>query len=446
MFSQTKRAEAYCNADRGPRRDQTAARLSFGGLFLPGLVLFALAGCTPPTNQMKPVITLHRPVASAEASRPLPPAAPPSSLRPVRQVIRAHVPVRYVIRSGDTLWGIASRYLRSPWRWPDIWYLNSNIKNPDLIYPGDVILLGYEHGHRELTIERSGQVVASTSQRRLRMLVAQGRARSTLPVMTLRPKMITHPLGPAISVIPYADIAPFFERTEAMGLAAYQHLPYILRSVRRMPYDASPERVYVRGLTATNRRHFAVIHVFHAIRDPSTGDRLGYEIEQVGRARLIRSGDPALFELTHSHREIAQGDRLIPISEAGIRRNIHPSLPSKIIQGQIIAVVPDAPDISQYAIVIINRGRIAGLRSGNVLDIFRPGESLEDPMANGPESGDVHILPFKVGTALVFKSYPRFSYALVLTEHWQVHVLAPVASPQINPRNVKYIKVARPWD
>ncbi|EQD51598.1 LysM domain protein [mine drainage metagenome] len=125
---------------------------------------------------------------------------------------------------------------------------------------------------------------------------------------------------------------------------------------------------------------------------------------------------------------------------------MHPTLPSKIIQGQIIDVVPRSPDISQYAIVIINRGRIAGLKSGNVLDIFRPGESLEDPMAFGSESGDVHIRPIKVGTALVFKTYPRFSYALVMTEHWQVHVLAPVASPQINPRNVKFIKVARPWD
>ncbi|EQD53931.1 peptidoglycan-binding LysM [mine drainage metagenome] len=350
------------------------------------------------------------------------------------------------MRSGDTLWGIASRYLRSPWRWPDIWYLNSKIQNPDLIYPGDVILLGYERGRRELTIERGTSIVASTSRRRLHALLAQSHVQPALPVVTLRPKMIVRPLGRAIAVIPYADIAPFFQRTEAIGADAYRHLPYILRSVRRMPYDASPERIYVRGLTTTTRRHYAVVHVFHAIRDPSTDDRLGYEVEQVGRARLIRNGNPALFELTRSHREISQGDRLIPISQANIRRNIHPTLPSKIIQGQIIDVVPRSPDISQYAIVIINRGRIAGLKSGNVLDIFRPGESLEDPMAFGSESGDVHIRPIKVGTALVFKTYPRFSYALVMTEHWQVHVLAPVASPQINPRNVKFIKVARPWD
>ncbi|MHB1543195.1 MAG: LysM peptidoglycan-binding domain-containing protein [Gammaproteobacteria bacterium] len=376
---------------------------------------------------------------------PLPSASPPKPPS-ARNIIRANVPVRYVVRAGDTLWGIASRYLRSPWRWPDIWYLNSNIQNPDLIYPGDVILLGYEHGRRELTIERGGSIVASTSLRRLRSLLAQRHVQPALPIVTLRPKIIMHPLGRAIAVIPYADIAPFFQRTEAIGANSYRHLPYILRSVRRMPYDASPERVYVRGLSATTRRHFAVIHVFRAIRDPSTGDRLGYEIEQIGRARLIRSGNPALFELTQSHREIDQGDRLIPISQAGIRRNIHPTLPSKIIQGQIVAVIPNSPDISQYAIVIINRGRIAGLKSGNVLDIFRPGESLEDPMVFGSESGDVHIRPLKVGTALVFKTYARFSYALVMTEHWQVHVLAPVASPQINPRNVKFIKVARPWD
>ncbi len=445
MLSQINQALSYCNAGRIWRNDSVRERLSVMGMLIAPLILVLLAGCTPPAIQATPMVRTHPSRAMGK-----PPASPhqvlPAKAYPHRNVIRKHVPVRYVIRAGDTLWGIASRYLRSPWRWPDIWYLNSRIQNPDLIYPGDVILLGYEHGQRELTIERGSRIVASTSRRRLHMLLARRHVRPSLPVVRLQPKMIVHPLQRAIPVIPYADIAPFLQRTKAISAKAYDHLPYILRSVRRLPYDASPERVYVRGLPGSTRQHYAVIHKFHTIRDPSTDRRLGYEIEQVGSARLIRNGNPALFELTTSHREIEAGDRLIPISQAGIRRNMHPTLPSKIIQGQIVSVIPNMPDIAQYAIVIINRGRIAGLKAGNVLDIFRPGESLEDPMAFGSESGDIHIRPIKVGTALVFKSYSRFSYALVLTEHWQVHVLAPVASPQINPRNVKFVEVARPWD
>lgn len=444
MVTQTNQTQAYCNAECRQRNGSKTVRLApLGLLIVPGL-LIALAGCATPARRVTPPVVVHPPVATRKSPSPIPkpPAKPPRA----RQVIRTHVPVRYVVRKGDTLWGIASRYLRSPWRWPDIWYLNPAIKNPDLIYPGDLILLGYEHGERELTIERQGRIVASTSRRRLRALMAQSTARSGLSVVTLRPQMIVRPLPHAIAMIPYALIAPFLTRTDALGTRVYDHLPYILRSVRRMPYDAAHERVYVRGLPVATHRHYAVIRMFRAIRDPSTGDRLGYEVEEIGRVRVIRTADPALVELTRSSQPIQEGDRLIPISQAGIHRNIHPTVPSKIIQGQIVDVLPDSPDIGQYAIVIIDRGRMAGLKSGNVLDIFRPGESMSDPMAYGSESDHVRLLPIKVGTALVFKTYAQFSYALVMHEHWQVHVLAPVASPQINPRKVKFIKVARPWD
>ena len=55
--------------------------------------------------------------------------------------IKADAPNRYVVKKGDTLWDISGRYLDSPWRWKEIWATNTQIKNPNLIYPNDILIL-----------------------------------------------------------------------------------------------------------------------------------------------------------------------------------------------------------------------------------------------------------------------------------------------------------------
>ncbi len=441
MFGRIKRAYFHCTPpNRQIGYPKVPIRLALSLSFA-----VSLASCS------STVVPPHRVIAArVKAPTASTSAAPVQTRRQSVQrrgrVIRVHVPVRYIIRPGDTLWGIASRYLRSPWRWPDIWYLNRGIRNPDLIYPGDIILLGYHYGHRELTIMRGQAPVASTSRRYLEGLLRQ-RLESSIPTVNLQPQMIVRPLREPINVIPYADIAPFFDQPRAVSLEGYRHLPYVLRSVRRMTYAAPVERVYVRGLPAVGvHRKYALVRLIQPIRQWSSGKRLGYEVLEVGKVRLLHLGHPALFLLVHSTVEIRPGDRLMPLTEKGVYQNWVPSLPRSVVQGQIVAMATRFPDIGQYDIVVIDLGRRQGLRPGNVLDVFRPGENIEDQRALDDRSSDAHILPIKVGTALIFKTYSRFSYALILTEKWQVHVGAPVASPQIRPQNVKFIKVKRPWD
>ncbi len=411
-------------------------------LFLSVILASCSSVVTPPPH---PVTVARVKPITGSSSPAVPSRTHEQSVRRGR-LIRVHVPVRYAIRPGDTLWGIASRYLRSPWRWPDIWYLNRGIRNPDLIYPGDVILLGYHNGHRELTIMRGEAPIASTSRRYLAGLLGR-RLESSFPTVNLRPRMIVRPLHQPIAVIPYADIAPFFDQPRAVSRGAYRHLPYVLRSVRRLTYDAPVERIYVRGLPASGlHRRYALVRLIQPIRQWSSGTRLGYEVLELGTVRLLHLGHPALFLLVHSSVPVQPGDRLMPLTEKGVHQNWTPSLPRTVVQGQIVAMATRFPDIGQYDVVIVDLGRRQGLKPGNVLDVFRPGENVEDPRAFGDRSSDARLLPIKVGTALVFKTYARFSYALILKERWQVHVGAPVASPQIRPQNVKFVKVKRAWD
>ena len=66
-------------------------------------------------------------------------------------------PDRYVVVKGDTLWGISKRFLKSPWRWPDLWGMNKDaVRNPHLIYPGNVLVLDLSGATPRLHMEGEG--------------------------------------------------------------------------------------------------------------------------------------------------------------------------------------------------------------------------------------------------------------------------------------------------
>lgn len=70
--------------------------------------------------------------------------------------VRPNAPQRYVVKPGDTLWGISGKYLYSPWQWNRLWGANrSEIRNPHLIYPGQVLVLRYVNGQPRLGFEGS---------------------------------------------------------------------------------------------------------------------------------------------------------------------------------------------------------------------------------------------------------------------------------------------------
>lgn len=309
-------------------------------------------------------------------------------------VLRDGVPETYVVVRGDTLWGIAGRFLRNPWDWPDIWQVNPEIENPHLIYPGDIVHLVWVDGAPRLRVDRG---VAPPDRR--------GADR-------LQPQIRVLPLEDAVPTIPLEVIRPFLSRPQVVQENELDDAPYVLRSVDGRLMAGSGNRVYVRGLSADSDNDWTIVRKGQAYRDPVTNDLLGYEAEYVADATIVRTGDPATVVLNSSQQETMAGDRLIDLSRQQIETSLHPRAPSQQVEGHLVARLGGGLQIGQYHVVVINRGESHGLEPGMVLSIWQTGEEMEDTV--GPRGGKVMLPDERVGELVVFRTSPQLSYALVM--------------------------------
>lgn len=310
-------------------------------------------------------------------------------------------PQEYTVEIGDTLWDISGRFLRDPWYWPEIWYENPVIENPHLIYPGDVVRLTTVDGRPRLTVERGGGVV------------------------TLSPQVRIESLDEAIATIPVSAIRPFLSGTRVVSAQALKGAPYIVAGADERVLYAAGDPVYVRQLPADMRQSWDVLRKGQPFIDPETGELLGYEATQVGTARLTREGDPATFRLTTASREVMPGDRLFAVEDTALRSRFYPRAPEGEITGVIMAVMDGISQIGQYDVVALNRGAEDGLEVGHVLEVFREGRLVEDPIADEA----VLLPPEKAGELIVFRVFERMSFGLIMeaSEAMEVHDI--VSSP-----------------
>ncbi|MEX2480401.1 MAG: LysM domain-containing protein [Gammaproteobacteria bacterium] len=262
-------------------------------------------------------------------------------------------PQNYTVQKGDTLWDIAGRFLRYPWQWPDIWEVNPHIDNPHLIYPGDVLGLTYRDGRPILGLAARGREVK------------------------LSPKIREYARGDAIPTIPLDIVQPFLTRPLVVGEGSLERAPYVVGSQEQHIAYGAGNRVYVRGLADESATKFSIYRPGPAYQDPDTGEILGYQAEHLGEARVERFGDPATFRITRSLKEIRKGDRLLPEEDLEFADFV-PHAPSNTVDGRIIGVVSGVRYISQYDVVVLNRGDADGMEPGHVLALYRRGEVVED--------------------------------------------------------------------
>ena len=314
--------------------------------------------------------------------------------------LAADHPKEYVVQVGDTLWDIAARFLNDPWYWPEIWYVNPEIANPHLIYPGDVLGIIMVDG-----VPRITNVRTSTYR--------------------LSPQARITPLSEAVNSIPYDAVAAFLSSGLVLEKDEAESLPYIVSTSGDHLIAAAGDTVYVRRTdNAGPGARYNVVHVGDELVDPDDNRVVGYHGLLVGAGTLRRSGDPGTFALTESTRENREGDRLIS-ETVDVPLNFFPRAPSSAIDGRIMAVVGGVTQIGQYQVVVLNRGSSDGLSVGDVLTVFQTGSVVKDRTAGG----SVRLPDEAAGTMMIFKAYDRISYGLVMEATLAIHVNDAVRNP-----------------
>jgi hypothetical protein len=364
--------------------------------FRPAIVLSLIAGLTVTTGLLPVSSTAQDSQRTIATGSNIP--------------LTADAPNEYTVKTGDTLWDISKVFLRDPWYWPEIWYVNPQVENPHLIYPGDVLKLVYIDGQPRVTVGDRGGPTESGGGKRL------------------SPQVRREPLSQAITAIPYDVIAGFMGRPTLLDGDQVKSAPYVVALRDGHVIGATGNEIYAKGIgSAAADTRYSVIHVEEKIYDPETRDLLGYSGMYVGSGPVATTGDPAKLLLTDSAREALQGDKLFPES-VDVNVDFVPHAPASDVKARVIAV-RDHTRMGQYQVVALNRGQRAGLEPGHVLAISQAGSIVRDTYSKGGMSATttstsrgrgkaVQLPDERIGLVMVFKAFDRMSYALVMeTSH-----------------------------
>ena len=314
-----------------------------------------------------------------------------------------NAPDSHTVKRGDTLWDISKLFLKSPWRWPELWGMNlDQIRNPHLIYPGQVLVL-----------DKSGG--------RARLRVAQGGPDGTVK---LSPRVRSDALNDGgVPAVPMHLIAPFLNEAVIFSADELARAPRVVAAPEGRVMMGRGDKAYVLG-DLGGLRDWRVFRQATPLRDPSTKEILGYEARFLGVAEYTREGGstatadgkgtlavPATFELLSVKEEVGVGDRLAPVPQRDFS-NFVPHAPGKPVAGQIISVYGDALIAGQNQVVAINRGAQDGLERGHVLAVLRDGPQLTDRTVERPTQ--IKLPDERHGLLFVFRVFERVSYGLVL--------------------------------
>ncbi|MGR2739414.1 LysM peptidoglycan-binding domain-containing protein [Billgrantia sp. Q4P2] len=303
------------------------------------------------------------------------------------QGLRSDAPDRYTVVRGDTLWHISGRFLRHPWQWPEVWQVNPQIRNPHLIYPGDVVYLYDCNGRPCLGLERG-----------------QGAVR-------LSPEVRRVPVREAIEPIPLDTVRHFLRDHRVIDdPETLNELAYVVAGNDRRIISGAGDRIYARGELQRAQR-YGIYRVGERYSDAATGETLGLELISIGRARAERSeGDIAIMEVLSASQEVRNDDIVLPLEELELTSEFVPRAPDRDVDGTILAVPGGVRFIGRLQVVALDRGRRDGLETGHVLEVEQQGERVVDP-----RTGESLRLPgTDAGLIMVFRPYERMSYGLVM--------------------------------
>lgn len=369
---------------------------------------------------------------SYAAPAPRPAAGPTSTVTSTRGTtvqLAEGAPANYVVKKGDTLWAISAMYLRDPWLWPELWKLNPQIQNPHLIFPGDQVSLTFEGGQAQLSVSRGGEVVATTGAVPTASAEpAAAPVRETAPnAVRVTPKIRTTPLEEAVTFLPIDAIRPFLTQTGILDPEVVEKGPYIFGSVDNRVLMGPTDRVYVRRIPE-GETHYTIVRMGSVYEDPVTDEELGYAATYIGEGQVELHGDPGIVRITSSKIEALKGDYLVTDNLGLPTESYQPRPPRVKVDGLIIDVVGGVANIGSLQVVLLNKGTADGLQPGDVLLVLQNQGERRD--TKGGMFGEDVVLPdARTGELMVFRTYNRLSYALIMRAESEIRVGDKVRSP-----------------
>lgn len=309
-----------------------------------------------------------------------------------------NAPDTYTVKSGDTLWDISKMYLKSPWRWPELWGMNlEQIRNPHLIFPGQQLFLLKSDGRATLRVGDGSEGDSGRLSPRIR---SSDLGRDGIPAIALH------------LIEPFLNEAVIFDDNQLATA------PRIVGTQEGRVMLSRGDLAYVRGEVGGNR-NFRVFREPKPLKDPTTGEVLGYEAVFLGVAEYTRKGGttkgeivPDTFTVTNVRQEIRVGDKLSPVPPRDFL-NYVPRAPQQEIAGQIVSIYGDSMTAGQNQIVALNRGSRDGIESGYVLALWRDGTRVVDKTDG--RNTTIKLPDERHGNLFVFRVFNRMSYALILS-------------------------------
>jgi hypothetical protein len=359
-------------------------------------------------------------------------------------------PDQYTVKRGDTLWGISGVFLKTPWRWPELWGMNlQEIRNPHLIYPGQQLVLEKSDGRARLRVRGAdGQFIDASAG----------------PTETVRvsPRVRVEPLADdgAIPTLQTNLIEPFLSEPLIVQEGELLAAPRIVAVPENHVLISTGDRAYARGLSTTPLKLQAPgredpYRVFRDARPivlPGSTKVIAYEAVYLGKAVLVRGEEqddaaigatpwwsslslssktvvPATIDVVYAKEEMRVGDRLLPEPPRQFR-SYAPHAPTASVLGTIVSIYGDAVSVAgQNQVVLIDKGTADGLDSGTVLAILKAGQRLEDRSQSG-QHASMKLPDERNGLMMVFRTFDHLSYALILQISDGVQLGDRVVSPR----------------